>query len=148
MKSMIMISATGSIPSMAAPIAAPTIAASEIGVSSTRSWPYFVERPAVGPDAPGIGDVLTEQKHPVVGLQRLVEREVECLAHRHLFFFHDVLGPHTGNLIGVAYTSRSSSSIDGDSAFMTMLNAASTVASASLSMRLSSSSPQIPAPTR
>ena len=37
MKSMIMISATGSIPSMAAPIAAPTIAASEMGVSRTRS---------------------------------------------------------------------------------------------------------------
>src|SRR3974390_2080609 len=53
MKSMIMISATGSIPSIAAPIAAPTIAASEIGVSSTRSWPYFVDKPAVGPDAPG-----------------------------------------------------------------------------------------------
>src|SRR5580693_7744562 len=53
MKSMIMISATGSIPSMAAPIAAPTIAASEIGVSSTRSWPYLVDSPAVGPDAPG-----------------------------------------------------------------------------------------------
>src|SRR5215472_2273179 len=53
MKSMIMISATGSMPSIAAPIAAPTIAASEIGVSNTRSWPYFVERPAVGPDAPG-----------------------------------------------------------------------------------------------
>src|ERR1700753_367335 len=53
MKSMIMISATGSIPSMAAPIAAPTIAASEIGVSSTRSWPYLVNSPAAGPDAPG-----------------------------------------------------------------------------------------------
>src|SRR6516164_7560069 len=53
MKSMIMISATGSIPSIAAPMAAPTIPASEIGVSSTRSWPYFVDSPAVGPDAPG-----------------------------------------------------------------------------------------------
>src|SRR4029079_11521259 len=53
MKSMIMISATGSRPSIAAPTAAPTIAASEIGVSSTRSWPYFVDSPAVGPDAPG-----------------------------------------------------------------------------------------------
>src|SRR6516162_2112679 len=53
MKSMIMISATGSSPSIAAPMAAPTIAASEIGVSSTRSWPYFVDSPAVGPDAPG-----------------------------------------------------------------------------------------------
>jgi hypothetical protein len=38
---------------MAAPMAAPTIAASEIGVSSTRSCPYFVDNPAVGPDAPG-----------------------------------------------------------------------------------------------
>src|ERR1700692_3746591 len=53
MKSMIMISATGNIPSIAAPIAAPTIAASEIGVSKTRSRPYFVDSPAVGPDAPG-----------------------------------------------------------------------------------------------
>ena len=53
MKSMIMISATGSMPSIAAPMAAPTIAASEIGVSSTRSWPYLVDSPAVGPDAPG-----------------------------------------------------------------------------------------------
>src|ERR1700712_4005887 len=53
MKSMIMISATGNIPSIAAPMAAPTIAASEIGVSKTRSWPYLVDKPAVGPDAPG-----------------------------------------------------------------------------------------------
>src|SRR5882757_1338623 len=53
MKSMIMISATGSMPSIAAPMAAPTMAASEIGVSSTLSWPYFVDSPAVGPDAPG-----------------------------------------------------------------------------------------------
>src|ERR1700759_4038227 len=53
MKSMIMISATGSIPSIAAPIAAPTIAASDIGVSRTRSWPVLVASPAVGPDAPG-----------------------------------------------------------------------------------------------
>ena len=68
MKSMIMISATGSIPSMAAPIAAPTIAASEMGVSSTRSCPYFVDNPAVGSGGAGIGDVLAEQKHPVVGL--------------------------------------------------------------------------------
>jgi hypothetical protein len=35
MKSMIMISATGSMPSIAAPMAAPTMAASEMGVSST-----------------------------------------------------------------------------------------------------------------
>ena len=53
MKSMIMISATGRKPSIASPIAAPAIAASEIGVSSTRSVPYFVDSPFVGPDAPG-----------------------------------------------------------------------------------------------
>ena len=39
MKSMIMTSATGRIPAMAAPMAAPTMAASEIGVSRTRSVP-------------------------------------------------------------------------------------------------------------
>src|SRR5215475_2433818 len=69
MKSMIMISATGSSPSIAAPIAAPTIAASEMGVSSTRSWPYFVDS-------------------PVVRGHRLIEREVQRLAHRHLFVVH------------------------------------------------------------
>ena len=95
MKSMIMISATGSRPSIAAPTAAPTIAASEIGVSSTRSWPYFVDSPAVGSGRAGIGDVLAEQEHPVVGPQCLVEREVERLAHRHLFLVH-VPAPQTG----------------------------------------------------
>ncbi len=39
MKSMIMSSATGRMPAVAAPTAAPTMAASEIGVSRTRSVP-------------------------------------------------------------------------------------------------------------
>ena len=52
-KSMIMISATGSRPSIAAPTAAPRMAASEIGVSRTRWCPYFVDSPAVRQDPPG-----------------------------------------------------------------------------------------------
>ena len=35
-----------------------------------------------------VGDVLTEQEHPVVSLQGLIQREVQRLAHRHLFVFH------------------------------------------------------------
>jgi hypothetical protein len=40
------------------------------------------------PGRPRVGDVLTEQEHSFVGLQRLVEREVQRLAHRHLFVLH------------------------------------------------------------
>ena len=42
-----MISATGRMPVIAAPMAAPTIACSEIGVSQTRSGPNSANRPAV-----------------------------------------------------------------------------------------------------
>ncbi len=43
----------------------------------------------------GVGDVLTEQEHPFVGFQRLVEREVQRLAHRHHLLVH-VGFPQTG----------------------------------------------------
>ena len=43
-----------------------------------------------GTRRPGVGDVLTEQEHSVVGLQRLIQREVQRLAHRHLFVVHAI----------------------------------------------------------
>ncbi len=43
----------------------------------------------------GVGDVLAEQEDPLVGFHRLVEREVQRLAHRHLFLVHRRL-PQTG----------------------------------------------------
>ncbi|MND07627.1 hypothetical protein D3C83_297270 [compost metagenome] len=46
------ISHTGRIPMCAAPAAAPTIAASLIGVSSTRFSPNFASRPSVTLTAP------------------------------------------------------------------------------------------------
>ena len=46
------ISHTGRIPICAAPAAAPMIAASEIGVSITRSAPYFAAKPSVTLNAP------------------------------------------------------------------------------------------------
>ena len=52
MKSMNCISATGRIPMWAAPAAAPTIAASEIGVSITRSSPNCFAKPSVTLKAP------------------------------------------------------------------------------------------------
>ena len=45
-------------------------------------------QPRRRPGRPRVGDVLTEQEHSVVGLQRLIQREVQRLAHRHLFVFH------------------------------------------------------------
>ncbi len=133
MKSMIMISATGNMPSMAAPMAAPTMAASEIGVSRTLSWPYFVDNPAVRSGRTWVGDVLAEQEHAVVGFQGLVEREVQCLAHRHFSFAHDRL-PQAGNAIALAYTSLSNSSTVAASAAMTVFSADSTAISAPSSM--------------
>ena len=47
MKLMVMISTTGRRPIMAAPMPAPTKPSSEIGVSRTRSGPYFFQSPAV-----------------------------------------------------------------------------------------------------
>ncbi len=52
MKSMNCISATGRMPMYAAPIAAPTIADSEIGVSITRFGPKRSSNPAVTLNAP------------------------------------------------------------------------------------------------
>ncbi len=52
MKSMNCISATGLKPMWAAPIAAPTIAASLIGVSMTRSGPNSSRKPSVILKAP------------------------------------------------------------------------------------------------
>ena len=39
----------------------------------------------------GIGDVLAEQEHPLVGGQRLVQSEVQRLAHGHLGLGHGLL---------------------------------------------------------
>ncbi len=51
-KSPNMISSTGRLPVIAAPYAAPVIASSEIGVSNTRSGPYFSYRPGVTANTP------------------------------------------------------------------------------------------------
>ena len=58
-KSMIITSATGRRPDAAAPTAAPTIAASEIGVSLTRSAPWVVERPFVTCEMPPPGSAMS-----------------------------------------------------------------------------------------
>ena len=62
-----MISATGRRPVIAAPIAAPRIACSEIGVSITRRRTELVEQPGGRLEHPaGAGDVLADQHHPLV----------------------------------------------------------------------------------
>ena len=80
MKSMNCISATGRMPMYAAPIAAPTMAVSEIGVSMTRASPKRsmqalgdLERAAVG------ADVLAEQEHALVARHLLEERLADRL---------------------------------------------------------------------
>jgi hypothetical protein len=67
MKSPYMISATGRMPCIAAPIAAPASAISEIGVLRTRSLPNSSSIPAVTPIEPPIsGDVLAHDEDVVV----------------------------------------------------------------------------------
>ena len=61
-KSENMISAIGRSPVIAAPIAAPRIACSEIGVSRTRFGPNSLEQADGGlENATGLGDVLAEE---------------------------------------------------------------------------------------
>ena len=65
----------------AAPIAVPTIACSEIGVSSTRSGPNRSYRPSVSLEcATGGADVLAEQEDVLVFLERVAHCAVERLS--------------------------------------------------------------------
>ena len=78
-KSMNCISATGRMPMYAAPMAAPTIAASEMGVSMTRAAPKRADQPLGDLERAAVGaDVLAEQEHPLVaghlGDQRVPQR--------------------------------------------------------------------------
>ena len=47
-------------------------------------------QPGGGAGRTGIGDVLSEQEHPIVGLHRLIQREIQRLTHRHFLFLHDL----------------------------------------------------------
>ena len=71
-KSENMISATGRRPVIAAPMAAPRMACSEIGVSMTRFGTELVEQADRGLEHPaGAGDVLADEDHAVVAAHLL-----------------------------------------------------------------------------
>ena len=73
-----MISITGFNPLIAAPTAAPAIAASEIGVSSTRPAPNRSLQAATGAEgAAALGDVLANQDDRRVFRHRVGERHVD-----------------------------------------------------------------------
>ena len=74
-KSPNMISSTGRLPVTAAPKAAPVIASSEIGVSNTRSGPYFSWRPGVAANTPPATATSSPKKMTrLVAGELLVER--------------------------------------------------------------------------
>src|SRR5579871_3575753 len=86
-----MISATGRNPSSAAPIAAPTIAVSEIGVSRTRAAPCFVDRPRVSFRAPPAGSATSSPRMMTFGSDDnarssawLIARDIEISAMGHV----------------------------------------------------------------
>ena len=63
MKSANMISATGRMPTMAAPAQVPMMAASDRGVSRTRSAPYLASRPLVTPKSPPISAMSSPMRN-------------------------------------------------------------------------------------
>ena len=76
-----MISTTGRMPCIAAPIPAPTIAISEIGVLRTRSGAELLEQPLRDAHrAAHLGDVLAHDEDVLVGAHRLGERVADRLA--------------------------------------------------------------------
>ncbi len=80
MKSANCISTTGRIPSTAAPIPAPTISASEIGVSITRSSPNASSRPFGRFErAAQVADVLAHDEDVLVAAHLLVQRRLIAL---------------------------------------------------------------------
>ena len=66
-KSMIISSATGRSPARAVPTAAPTMAASEIGVSRTRSVPKVVDSPLVTWEIPPAGSARSSPSRTTSG---------------------------------------------------------------------------------
>ncbi len=58
-----MISATGRMPTIAAPTQVPTIAASDRGVSRTRSAPYFAHSLRVTPKSPPISPMSSPMRN-------------------------------------------------------------------------------------
>ena len=76
-----MISTTGRMPAIAAPMPAPTIAISEIGVLRTRSGPNSSSSPCVTAHrAAHLGDVLAHDEDVVVAAHRAAERVAHRLA--------------------------------------------------------------------
>ena len=76
-----MISATGRIPVIAAPMAAPTIACSEMGVSHTRSGPNSSNRPTVVLNTPPAA-AMSSPRHTTVGSRRISRAMPSATASR------------------------------------------------------------------
>ena len=76
-----MISATGRRPVMAAPIAAPAIACSEIGVSHTRSGPNSESRPVVVLNTPSAAP-MSSPRQTTAGSRRISRAMPSATASR------------------------------------------------------------------
>ena len=76
-----MISATGRMPVIAAPIAAPTIACSEIGVSQIRVGPNSSNRPTVVLNTPPASP-MSSPRHTTVGSRRISRAMPSATASR------------------------------------------------------------------
>src|SRR5205823_2703289 len=78
-----MISATGRMPVIAAPIAAPTIACSEMGVSQTRRGPNSLNSPTVVLNTPSAAP-MSSPRHTTVGSRRISRAIPSATASRYV----------------------------------------------------------------
>jgi hypothetical protein len=92
MKFIIMTSATGRYPPIAAPIAAPTIACSEIGVVFTRFSPNLVDRPLVAPiTPPSSGSATSSPSTSTLGSASIASWSARLTASTIDIFFGSVM---------------------------------------------------------
>ena len=133
----------GLVADEAAPIAAPMIACSEIGVERTRCSPNVVDRPLGDADDAAVlrvGDVLAEHDDLGVGRHRVGERQLIACEHRHLLSVLAVgLRAHASDLLGIdiAASARSSAGY-GDASANSTASSISASMSASISASCSS----------
>ena len=98
-----MISTTGRMPAIAAPMPAPTIAISEIGVLRTRSGPNSSSRPCVTPIEPPIS-AMSSPMRKTLSSSRIATASASRTASRYVIsgidVLHRVFGLRVGAVLG------------------------------------------------
>src|SRR5690242_1768359 len=108
-----MISTTGRMPAIAAPMPAPTIAISEIGVLRTRSGPNSSSRPCVTPIEPPIS-AMSSPMMKTLSSSRIADASASRTASRYVISGIDVLERVFGLRVGAVLRELEGSIDHGD----------------------------------